>query len=106
VEILAAMELRKYRWSKVYESAEEELLSQLSAKNIAYTRWTAEPGELFEAHVHPFNKVLWCAEGSIVFIVDNSQISLQPGDTLELPANTMHEATAGLGGCVCYESQV
>lgn len=99
------MELKKYRWSKVYESAEEELLAILARNNITYNRWIAEPGQFYEAHVHAYNKILWCAEGSIVFVADNSQISLQPGDTLEIPANTMHEATAGLGGCVCYEAK-
>lgn len=98
------MQLRKYRWSKHYESAEEELVDLLATKNIDAERWTAEAMETFEPHVHPKDKQLWCAEGSIVFVVNGSErISLQPGDTLELPANTMHEATAGMAGCVCYE---
>jgi quercetin dioxygenase-like cupin family protein len=98
------MELRKYRWSKVYESAEEELLVILRRKGVEFERWEAEPGEVFEPHVHEFDKTLWCAEGSVIFTIDNTRISLQPGDTLDIPANTMHEAAAGLGGCVCYES--
>jgi quercetin dioxygenase-like cupin family protein len=98
------MQLRKYRWSKHYESAEEELIELLATKKIGAERWTADPGEVFEPHVHPQDKQLWCAEGSIVFTVNGSErISLQPGDALELPANTMHEAAAGMAGCVCYE---
>jgi quercetin dioxygenase-like cupin family protein len=99
------MQLRKYRWSKHYESAEEELVQLLAVKNIDAERWTAEPGETFEPHVHPVDTQIWCAEGSIVFTIDTDgkRISLQPGDTLELPANTMHEASAGMSGCVCYE---
>ncbi len=99
------MELRKYRWSKVYESAEEELLAVFSHKKITAERWDAEPGEVFEAYVHPYDKTLWCAEGSITFVVDAVRISMQPGDTLDLPANTMHQAIAGMGGCICYEAR-
>ncbi len=98
------MVLRKYRWSKVYESAEEELLAILRSKKIVFERWEGEPGEVFEPHAHAFDKTLWCAEGSLMLEIDNTRISMQPGDTLDIPAGTMHEALAGLGGCVCYEA--
>lgn len=100
------MELRKYRWSKVYESAEEELLAILRTKKIDAERWAGEPGEVYESHVHSFDKTLWCAEGSLIFEIEGARISMQPGDTLDLPANTMHSAVAGLGGCVCYETHI
>jgi len=98
------MELRKYRWSKDYESAEEELEGLLVAMNITAERWTAEAGQAFATHMHAFDKRLWCAEGSITFTVNGKPISLQPGDALDLPSYTAHEASAGISGCVCYES--
>ena len=97
--------MRKYRWSKTYEAGEHELIQFLAAKNIEAERWEGDPEEVFAPHVHPKNKRLWCAEGSIVFTVNGAQtISLQAGDALDLPANTMHEAVAGFMGCVCYEA--
>ena len=63
------MQLRKYRWSRHYESAEEELLEYLQSKNITTARWTAEEGQAFASHQHPKDKRLFCAEGSIVFEV-------------------------------------
>lgn len=98
------MHLRKYRWSKYYESAEEELVELLAAKKINAERWTAEGNESFAPHSHALDKTLWCADGSIIFTIEDKKFSLQPGDTLELPANTIHEATAGMFGAVCYES--
>ncbi|MDB5186351.1 MAG: Cupin domain protein [Candidatus Saccharibacteria bacterium] len=98
------MELRKYRWSRAYESAEEELVQFLAAKNIEAKRWISESGTVFAPHVHEHDKRLWCAEGSITFKVDGKNISLQPGDALDLPAYTVHEAIAGFMGCACYES--
>ncbi len=101
------MQLRKYRWSSQYESAEEELVSLLNTKKITAERWTAEGGHEFAPHQHPHDKRLWCAEGSIVVTVlppHSKSISMQPGDTLDLPAGTPHSAVAGISGVVCYES--
>lgn len=97
------MQLRKYRWSRHYESAEEELLQQFQQKGITAERWAAEAGEHFASHHHDFNKQLWCAEGSITLNAGGRHFSLQPGDTLDLPAGTKHEATTGMTGVVCYE---
>lgn len=99
------MELRKYRWSKTYEAAEVDLGDFLRAKNIEAERWIGEEDEVYELHMHPKDKKLWCAEGSILFTLKGSQkIALQAGDALDLPAYTPHEAVAGFAGCVCYES--
>ncbi|MDB5182606.1 MAG: Cupin 2 conserved barrel domain protein [Candidatus Saccharibacteria bacterium] len=97
------MILIKYRWSKHYESAEEELVDILASKKIVAERWHAEEYEEFKPHKHPADKQLWCTEGSIVFKVNDKEITLQTGDALDLPANTVHEAKAGFSGCVCYE---
>ena len=98
------MNLRKYRWSKDYESAEEELEGLLAAMNITAERWTAEAGQASTMRMHALDKRLWCAEGSVTFTVNGKSFSLQPGDTLDLPSYTAHEALAGISGCVCYES--
>lgn len=98
------MNIRKYRWSKHYESAEEELLSMFQTKHIDAAPWTAEPMESFEPTVQQHDTHLWCAEGSIIFTVDNQRFSLQPGDALDIPANVFYEAVAGISGCVCYQN--
>lgn len=98
------MNVRKYRWSKHYESAEEELFSLLAAKNIQAERWTVAEMQPLERPVSDHDAQIWCAEGSIIFIVEGKRYSVQPGDTLELPANVPYEATAGISGCVCYEA--
>ncbi len=107
------MQLRKYRWSRDYESAEEELIQHLARKKIDAERWSAETGTVFAPHQHAHDKRLWCAEGSIIITVHLSEddgtkrhtaISLQPGDALELPAGTVHEAVAGISGVSCYET--
>ncbi len=98
------MDLLKYRWSKTYEAGEAELINLLESQKINAERWDADMSEVFEPHIHPKDKKLWCSEGSISFTIDgNKNIALQAGDALNLPANTMHSAVAGFMGCVCYE---
>jgi quercetin dioxygenase-like cupin family protein len=98
------MHLRKYRWSRHYESAEAELIELLRAKNIAAERWAAEEYEVLAERREPHDIRLWCAEGSITFTANGQTFRLQPGDTLDLPAGTAISATAGFTGAVCYES--
>jgi quercetin dioxygenase-like cupin family protein len=98
------MELRKYRWSRVYESAEEELVDFLADRAITAERWAAEPGQVFAVHSHEFDKKLWCGEGTVIFTINGKEMSLQPGDGLDLPVGIAHSAVAGFGGCVCYEA--
>ena len=98
------MILRKYRWSRDYESAEEELIAILAHKNIDAERWHADEYEDFPPHTHALDKRLWCVEGSIEFIIDDKSMWLQAGDAFELPSGTIHRAKAGFSGCVCYES--
>lgn len=98
------MQLQKYRWSRDYESAEEELAGFLATKSIIASRWAAIEYQEFSEHTHAYDKQLWCVEGSIQFIVGSQPFSIQPGDTLDIPAGTTHSAQAGFAGCVCYET--
>ena len=98
------MTLRKYRWSRNYESAEEELIKLLAAKNIKAVRWIGEEFSDYPAKSYTFDKQIWCVEGSIVFMVTSKDITLQAGDTLDIPADTTYSAKAGFSGVVCYES--
>jgi quercetin dioxygenase-like cupin family protein len=98
------MQLRKTRWSRHYESAEEELLALLKLRRIDAERWTADTDQVFAAHAHTYDTQLWCAEGLLVVVADGRRFSLQPGDVLDIPAGVEFEITVGLGGCACYES--
>ncbi len=100
------MQLKKYRWSRDYESAEEELLQMFASKNIMSERWTAEGDEELAPRVHALDRKLWCAEGSIMFTIDSKNISLQAGDALDIPAYTVHAGLGGFSGCAIYESPV
>jgi quercetin dioxygenase-like cupin family protein len=66
--------------------------------------WTNGPGETFDWHDHPFHKVLFCSEGSIVFHTRDGDVELRPGDRLDIEPGTEHAATVGPEGVSCVEA--
>ena len=69
--------------------------------------WSNGPGDRYEQHAHAYNKVLYCTQGSIDFVLgDGRTLTLRPGDRMVLPAGTPHAARVGPEGCVCVEGKV
>jgi quercetin dioxygenase-like cupin family protein len=66
--------------------------------------WSNGPLVEYAAHEHDRDKVLYCIEGSIVFHTSDADITMSPGDRLDLPARTVHTATVGPAGVTCWES--
>jgi hypothetical protein len=66
--------------------------------------WSNGPGDRYGRHEHPYRKVLFCLEGSIVFRTDDGDLTLTGGDRLDLDPGTPHAATVGPDGCACVEA--
>jgi hypothetical protein len=66
--------------------------------------WGNGPGDVYGAHEHAQDKVLFCLSGSIVFHLADGDVPLGAGDRLDLPAGTRHGATVGSDGCECVEA--
>lgn len=98
------MSVRKFRWSRVYESSEEELQDFLHAKGIEAERWTAEEFQDMGGQVFDRNVTMYCAEGSLAVEIGTQKFSLQPGDAINIDANEVFAARAGMTGCTCYQS--
>jgi len=98
------MHVRKYRWSRVYESAEEELVAFLEGRHIPAERWEAEDGETISDRTFTVDSQLWCAEGQLACTVEGKTYSLQPGDVIDIPAQLPVSMRLSFGGCVCYIS--
>jgi quercetin dioxygenase-like cupin family protein len=98
------MTTQKIRWSRVYESSEEELLALLKSRNIEATRFVGEAGsEALQQTAKP-GSVIWCAEGSLTVQIESVRTSLQPGDALRLGTELSYDVVAGISGYVCYLS--
>jgi quercetin dioxygenase-like cupin family protein len=85
----------------------EELMTRLQSEASGCYSWSNGPGDRYGAHSHGYEKVLYCVDGSITFILEGEsrQIELQGGDRMVLPAGTVHSAEVGPGGCTCIEGR-
>lgn len=83
--------------------AEIDLL--LRREGLKPNWWSNGPGERYESHRHGYDKVLYCAAGSITFVLHPSgeRKALGPDDRLDLPAGQEHSAIVGPGGVTCAE---
>lgn len=96
------MSVKKFRWSQVYESSEEELIAFFQSRNIEGKRVHAEAdSEQAEQHAE-HTTTIWCAEGSLAVEAESSNTSLQPGDALRIEANAAFIVHPGIASCTYY----
>ena len=69
--------------------------------------WSNGPNDRYGARSHPYERVLYCVDGSITFTLEREgrQLELKPGDRMVLPAGTAHSAIVGPSGCTCIEGK-
>jgi mannose-6-phosphate isomerase-like protein (cupin superfamily) len=83
----------------------DELERRFREEGLWEVRWWSNgPGDTFGWHDHPFHKVLFCSEGSIVFHTRDGDVELRPGDRLDIEPGTEHSATVGPDGVSCVEA--
>ena len=85
-----------------------EAASQLRDEGLDPGSWSNGPGDRYAAHEHGYDKVIVVERGSITFGLPATReaIDLEPGDRLELPAGTSHDATVGGLGVTCLEAHL
>lgn len=95
------------RWPHSHPLPEAEILAFFQARGLSPTRWSNNPGEVYEVHCHPYRKTLFCLTGSITFSLSDysRDIELHPGDRLILPIDVRHGAKVGPQGVTCIEAE-
>ena len=85
-----------------------ELEARLAEQGLTPSSWSNGPGDKYAAHQHGYDKVLVAARGSITFhLVDSgTDVQLEEGERLDLPAGTAHAATVGPRGVTCLEAHL
>ncbi|MES0359382.1 MAG: cupin [Anaerolineales bacterium] len=93
------------RWSGDLPPSKTDVLRMIADKGFSGYRWSNYPGDVYGAHNHAFHKIIFVIQGSITFGLpqEEIQISLNPGDRLDLARGTVHDAIVGAQGVVCLE---
>ena len=92
-------------WESASPPTEELLLRIMSEQGLNPYSWSNRPHDIYSAHKHTYNKVIYVVSGSITFGLPQlkKQVTLNPGDRLDLLAGTVHDANVGPDGVVCLE---
>jgi quercetin dioxygenase-like cupin family protein len=85
----------------------DDLMTALRREASSCYSWSNGPHDRYAAHSHSYEKVLYCVDGSITFVLEREgrQLVLKSGDRMVLPAGTLHSAIVGPAGCTCIEGQ-
>jgi uncharacterized protein YjlB len=102
------MELKITRWNQDAPPTESELLQIYRREGLSPYAWSNGPGDVYSAHAHPYDKVLYVSRGSITWILPElgKEIETTPGDRIDLPRGTAHAARVGPHGVTCLEAHI
>jgi len=82
-------------------------MEKLRAEASGCYSWSNAAGDRYAPHSHSYEKVLYCVDGSITFMLESEgkRLELNAGDRMVLPAGTVHSAVVGSEGCTCIEGR-
>jgi mannose-6-phosphate isomerase-like protein (cupin superfamily) len=85
----------------------QSLMQKLQREASSCYSWSNGPLDRYAPHSHSYEKVLYCVEGSITFVLEQEhrELELKAGDRMVLPAGTVHSALVGGSGCTCIEGR-
>ena len=93
-------------WSESAAPTQSMLWRLMTDEGLSPYSWSNGPFEVYAAHSHSYNKVIYVVQGSIIFGLPDlgKQLTLKAGDRLDLPAGVVHDAHIGAQGVVCLEA--
>ena len=87
---------------------ESKVQASFDAAQLTPMPWSSPPNASYGAHDHHAPKLLFCTQGLITFTLyqggGRKEVTLKPGDRLDLPAHTQHSAVVGPDGVTCWEA--
>jgi mannose-6-phosphate isomerase-like protein (cupin superfamily) len=88
-------------------SRRDELMARLRGEARDCYSWSNGAGDRYAPHSHVYEKVLYCVDGSITFVLEQEgkHLVLNAGDRMVLPSGTVHSAVVGDQGCTCIEGR-
>ncbi len=97
------------RWQEQTTPQEHDLRNTMQLQGLSPYTWSNNPGDRYTVHSHSYQKVLYCVQGSIRFVLPDVEgaegiLELAPGDCMILPAHVRHSAVVGPQGVTCLEA--
>ena len=100
------------RWQSSIPPQEHQLRLRMQQEGLSPYIWSNGPNYSYTVHTHSYQKVLYCVQGSIRFILhsqstksgQDTSLDLSPGDGMILPAGIPHSAQVGPEGVTCLEA--
>ena len=101
--------VRVERWQESGPPQEQQLRMRMREQRLSPYTWSNGPGDRYAVHSHAYEKVLYCVQGTIRFVLPDQPeaieyIDLAPGDCMILPAGVRHSAIVGPQGVSCLEA--
>jgi len=92
-------------WKSEIPPARDELWRIMVNEGMSPYAWSNGPHDVYAPHTHNYDKVIYVVSGSITFGLPELErnVTLFPGDRLDLPKGTLHDALVGRDGVVCLE---
>lgn len=93
-------------WPGPSTPTQSALWQLMDDEGLSPYSWSNGPLDVYSAHSHSYNKVIYVVQGSITFGLPElgKQLTLKAGDRLDLPAGTVHDAHVGAEGVLCLEA--
>jgi uncharacterized protein YjlB len=93
-------------WTDSAAPTQSTLRQLMTDEGLDPYSWSNGPFDVYSAHSHSYNKVIYVVQGSITLGLPElgKQLTLKTGDRLDLPAGTVHDACVGAQGVVCLEA--
>jgi hypothetical protein len=93
-------------WSGSEPPRQSTLWRLMADEGLSPYSWSNGPHDVYSAHSHSYDKVIYVVQGSITFGLPEleQKLTLNAGDRLDLPAHTVHDAIVGPQGVVCLEA--
>src|SRR5574339_582600 len=92
-------------WADPVSPTQSTLWRLMTDEGLNPYSWSNGPYDIYAAHSHSYNKVIYVVQGSITFGLPGlgRQLTLKAGDRLDLPAGTVHDEVVGSQGVLCLE---
>ncbi len=93
-------------WEDSAAPTQSSLWQRMTDEGLNPYTWSNGPFDVYSAHSHAYDKVIYVVRGSITFGLPqlDKQLTLNAGDRLDLPAGIVHDAHVGAQGVVCLEA--